>query len=251
MAKAIRIVPLLVILSLVLLAVPFLPAHVAKAIPAPSEVWVAPPPVGSDSNPGTEAQPFATIQWGIDNVADSGTVHVVAGTYHEHGLHLSQTMNLVGAGALTTIIDGDANGYVIEVPSAPSQQNTISGFTIQNGAPSGSDAGGGIYISQAHIVTINNCAIINNTKGPGSGPLPDMGGGVCNDGGALYMNRCTVSGNTATKRGGGIFTHRTSGGDSGLVELTNCTISDNTVTDDNGVGGGIYCGRTATMRLLK
>src|SRR4030042_2704818 len=170
MAKAIPIVPLLVILSLVLLAVPFFPAHVAGA-PLPSDVWVAPPPTGNDDNPGTEAQPFATIECGIDHVADSGTVHVAAGTYHKHGLHLKATMNLIGAGALTTIIDGGANGYVIEVSSAPSQRNTISGFTIQKGAPSGSDAGGGIYISQAHIVTINE-----DRKSVVQGKSVDLGG---------------------------------------------------------------------------
>ena len=246
MTRAIRIVSLLAVLSLVLLAIPFLPAHLAGA-PLPSDVWVAPPPMGNDGNPGTEAQPFATIQCGIDHVADSGTVHVAAGTYHEHGLHLSETMNLVGAGALITIIDGGANGYVIEVSSAPFQRNTISGFTIQNGAPSGSDAGGGIYISQAHIVTIDDCAIINNIKGGGTGPLPNMGGGICNDGGVLYMNRCTVSGNTASARGGGIYTNKTFGGDSGLAVLTNCTISENIVTESDGQGGGIWNSGTLTI----
>ncbi|MGD0353402.1 MAG: choice-of-anchor U domain-containing protein [Dehalococcoidia bacterium] len=203
-------------------------------------------PVPASGNIG----PKQTIAAGIGIVSDNGTVNVAAGTYHEHGLHLSETMNLIGAGALSTIIDANHNGFVIEVSSQPFQQNTISGFTIRNGAPAGSDAGGGIYISQAHIVTINDCAIINNTKGGGSGPLPTYGGGVCNDGGTLYMNRCTVSGNTATASGGGIFTQRTFGGDSGLVELTNCTISGNTVTDSWGTGGGIFCDPDATMHLL-
>jgi predicted outer membrane repeat protein len=202
-------------------------------------------PVHTSDNVG----PKQTIAAGIDAVTDNGTVNVAAGTYHEHGLHLSQTMNLIGAGALSAIIDGDALGHVLEVSSEPGQQNTISGFTIRNGAPSGSYAGGGIYISSSHIVTINDCAIINNSKGDGSGPLPEMGGGVCNDGGALYMNRCTVSGNTANHQGGGIYTNRISEGDSGLTVLTNCTLSGNTVTDAGGGGGGIYCGRTATMRL--
>src|SRR4030043_2110491 len=55
--------------------------------------------------------PKKTIAAGIDVVSDNGTVNVAAGIYHEHGLDLSETMNLVGAGALTTIIDADASGF--------------------------------------------------------------------------------------------------------------------------------------------
>ncbi|MHB8085422.1 MAG: hypothetical protein ACYDHZ_06330, partial [Dehalococcoidia bacterium] len=142
--------------------------------------------------------PKDTITHGIAVVADNGTVHVAAGTYNEYHLDLQHDMNLVGDGALTTIIDGGHHGWVLEVSSAPFQNNLISGFTIQNGAPSGSDPGGGVYVSSAHILTINDCSIINNSKGPGSGMQPGEGGGLCNDNGQVYMNRCTVSGNTAT-----------------------------------------------------
>ncbi len=193
--------------------------------------------------------PKKTIAAGITVVSNSGTVYVAAGTYHEHGLRLSETMNLVGAGALTTIIDGDASGVVLEVSSQPFQRNTISGFTIQNGAATVTDFGGGIYISQAHIVTINDCAIINNTKLASIDHETNWGegAGICNDGGALYMNRCTVSGNTALFSGGGILTRRTFGGDSGLVELTNCTISENAVNESDGQGGGIWNAGTLTI----
>jgi outer membrane protein assembly factor BamB len=213
--------------------------------PLPSNVYVD---IGRPNDNG-DGLSWATakkhIAAGIGAVADNGTVNVAAGTYHEHGLHLSETMNLVGAGALTTIIDGDASGHVLVVSSAPFQRNTISGFTIRNGAPAGSDAGGGIYISQSHIVTINDCAITNNTRDASDGL---GGGGICNDGGALYMNRCTVSGNTASAQGGGIFTQKTFGGDSGLVELTDCTISENSVTDSAGQGGGIWNSGTLTIK---
>jgi hypothetical protein len=194
--------------------------------------------------------PKKTITSGISAVADNGTVNVAAGTYTEHAIHLNNTMNLVGAGALTTIIDGAGHGYVVQVSSAPDQRNTISGFTIKNGAASGSDPGGGVYVGQFHIVTINDCAITGNYKGGGSGMLQRIGGGVCNDGGTLYMNRCTVSGNTADFTGGGVATVTKPGFAAAVTELTNCTISGNTVTGDNNAGGGVYCSHDSNVRLV-
>ena len=47
----------------------------------PAEVWVDDGCSGPGS--GTQADPYCTIQDGIDNVANGGTVHVAAGTYDE------------------------------------------------------------------------------------------------------------------------------------------------------------------------
>ncbi|MBC8273987.1 MAG: DUF1565 domain-containing protein [Chloroflexi bacterium] len=133
MAKAIRIVSLLAVLLLVLLAIPFPQAEVSAWAPTLNDVWVAPPPTGDDlNNDGTEAQPFATIQYGISHVADDGTVHVAAGTYHEN-LSITRALNLTGAGAQNTIIDGGGSGRVLEISSVPGEANIITGFTIQNG----------------------------------------------------------------------------------------------------------------------
>ncbi len=40
-------------------------------------------PNASDSNPGTEAQPFLTIQHAVDMVGPGDTIHVKAGIYRE------------------------------------------------------------------------------------------------------------------------------------------------------------------------
>jgi len=288
MVKTGKIVSIAIIILLAVLLIPFSSVHVVKAGCTGSDVWVAPPPLGNDANPGTQAQPFATIQHGIDVSCNEGTVHVASGIYHEN-LSINFAVNLVGAGAPTTIIDGGAiggngitSGSVITISSAPNEVNVISGFTIQNGhaldearvpgnqvvyagiklpqikswshpsVPIGGECGGGIYIHETHIVTLNDCTIKNNTA--------DMGGGICNHG-ILTMNRCTVSGNTAFSRGGGIFNVFTGIGDSGTMTLTNCTIGGNTATGVNpligenagpisGVGGGIYNDDAAEMNLL-
>jgi len=131
MTKTIRIISLAAILLLVVLAVPFSQTNVAKATCYP-DVWVAPPPLGSDLNPGTQALPFATIQHGINVTCDGSTVHVAAGTYHEN-LVINSGQDLTGAGAPTTIIDGSDCGAVIVISSGP-EVNIISGFTIQDGS---------------------------------------------------------------------------------------------------------------------
>jgi hypothetical protein len=71
---------------------------------------------GSDSNPGAEAAPFATIQKAINESVAGGTVNVAAGTYDEQVV-ITKSLTLQGAGnttiiqpssaaTLTTVLDG-------------------------------------------------------------------------------------------------------------------------------------------------
>jgi CARDB len=272
MAKTIKIISLAAILLLVVLAAPFSAVHVAKAGCAASDVWVAPPPLGNDSNPGTQALPYEHIQHGIGEVCVPGTVHVAAGTYHEN-LIIGGAVNLVGDGAPVTIIDGRDCGTVITILDTSIKENIISGFTIQNGnaaladnwdptkaqvlyagiklpaikmlspyspSPTPQTCGGGIFIGCTHIVTLNDCVIKDN--------MANQGGGICNQG-QLYMNRCTVSGNIGVLQGGGIYNEAGCLPESGQMWLTNCTISDNDAKGSiNSDGGGIF--NAAHMELL-
>lgn len=193
--------------------------------------------------------PTKRISAAIANTNLDGTVHVASGTYTEL-VHLNYSMNLIGDGALTTTINGNGQGCVVTVSSAPSQNNTISGFTITGGAPSGSDSGGGIYISDEHIVTINDCTITGNYRGAGSGSTAGFGGGICNNNGKVYINRCTISSNSAVNGGGGIANLKSLPGDQwGIMEITNSTISNNSVILP-GFGGGLCACTDATTRLL-
>lgn len=84
-----------------------------------AEWHVAPPPLGNDSNPGTQGLPFATIQRGIDASSNGGIVVVAEGTYveniHFHGksIVLTSTDPLAPAVVAGTIIDGNHSGSVV------------------------------------------------------------------------------------------------------------------------------------------
>lgn len=91
--------------------------------------------------------------------------------------------------------------------------------------------GGGIYSESNQIVTISDTTIQGNTSGY-------SGGGIYNDPfssiGEMHLNRVTVSQNTASSRGAGIYNY-------GEMYLTNATISGNrAVGYMNQGGGGIY-----------
>ena len=211
------------------------------------EVWVAPPPVGNDSNPGTQAQPFATIWKGIDTIPKGGTVHVAAGTYVE-SIHISQSLTLDGAGAGSTVIDGGGiSAYNTVVESmAPDVDVTISGFTIQNGHQ---DAVGGIFIRIMNTLYLYDCTVKDNV-GLGAGGILNLGGlfmfrctvsgnygaegGGIQNRGTLYLCNCTISGNSASERGGGIYNYPFSG------QMTSeySTIANNQATDASARGGG-------------
>ncbi len=71
---------------------------------------------------------YATIQEGINAAGYGDTVLVAAGTYVEN-ISLRNGIILEGTGAEVTIIDGDANGPVVDIYS----NTEIKGFSIING----------------------------------------------------------------------------------------------------------------------
>jgi hypothetical protein len=134
---------------------------------------------GSNSNPGTEAQPWLTIQKAASTLVAGDTVYVKAGTYREQvrPKNSGSAGNVITYAAYpgnTVIIDGtglrggsDFNGlfeisgtpYNYGGGSGPLNYITVDGFTIQNAKTSSGFATNG----ETHYITVKNC-IIHDTK---------------------------------------------------------------------------------------
>jgi CSLREA domain-containing protein len=170
-----------------------------------------------------EAIAAANTRPGVDDVS------VPAGTYllGLGRLVVSDDVVIAGAGADSTIIDGDAADRVFDLSGVVE----ISGITIQNGFDP--VQGGGVY--NTADLTITNSTLSNNRA-------VSRGGGIFNMGATVTLTNSTVSGNSSGYGAG--LNNR-----SGTMYLTNSTVSGNDAAapavqpfpeDYVGYGGGIF-----------
>jgi hypothetical protein len=214
---------------------------------------------GSDSNNCTSpTTPCKTIGHAISLSASGDTIMVAGATYTEH-LAIGFGLNVIGAGANTTIIDGGGSGGVVTISSTA--HVSLSRMTIRNGKAV--DGGG---INNSGTLTLNNSAVTGNLAGQWGGGIYNKGalmiakstlrgnrasfvcttsvchtngGGIFNDTGTLSLNNSTVSGNSASPScqgrglcvgdGGGIFNNN------GTMTISNGTISKNSANESGGI----------------
>lgn len=213
-----------------------------------AEWYVAPPPLGNDRNPGTEQQPFANIQKGINSAKDSDTVIVAQGTYVENirfggkNIVLTSTNPLDWSVVASTIIDGNQSGSVVAFDSTEDQTCMLSGFTIRNGSgsdyvsPAGTRPGGGgilggdDYTSRTQA-TIRNNMIVGNSATEGAGIA------ICD---GLIQNNLLIGNHADPSQPGGALT------------LCNGIIEGNLIAGNTSTCGGAFpiaMPSSATTRL--
>jgi hypothetical protein len=214
-------------------------------------------------------------------LSEASTIHVPAGTYalsqetsctfsvqpspgtfftlSHVPLCVSKQVTIQGAGADTTIIDGEGRGRVLFVSASAVAE--LRGVTIANGlgdrtfgnpalialphgggilnegtltltdsvvrnssVPAGAVNGGAIFNNA--VLTLQRSAVSDNVS-----PGGQLGGGIFNQAAAvLSLSDSTISNNVIGGSGGGI------GNNGGVVTITNSTVSGNTA---GGSGGRI------------
>ncbi|MGF7119214.1 chitobiase/beta-hexosaminidase C-terminal domain-containing protein [Methanobacterium oryzae] len=180
-----------------------------------------------DPSAGTITNPFATIQYGINQVSKDGTVNIMPGTYTGTGnkeITVTKNVTIIGSGKDNTIIDAQNSGRVFIIEN--DTYVTIKNLTIKNAkndAPVGdnSNLGGAIY--NKGTLDIENVKFMGNQGHKGSGIANEgvltvanstFSGGVDNEWGGAIMNMgiltvtdSTFTSNTAQYEGGAIFNH--------------------------------------------
>ena len=201
------------------------------------------------------------------------TIQLPAGTYFLDGgpeedanasgdldVDSSGEITITGAGADTTIIDGNQQDRVFHILNG---KVSILGVTIQNGRtvpPSEfwvhNRDGGGIYNSA--ILTLNDCVIRNNQIGtPQKLNTGGDGGGIYNNG-VLTIAGCTVENNIAGFASCGLRCGAYGGFGGGIYNSNSLTIIDSRICNNKagdtglgflGAGGGIYNSEEGTASL--
>ena len=149
-------------------------------------------------------------------------------------VELSDDVTFAGAGATETTINGVGDGSVITIDSGVTA--TLLGLTITNGNAS---VGGGIYNNG--YLSVSHCTVTDNTASAD-------GGGIYSEGttlvpATLTISASTISGNTesgetASDGGAGIYVEETT------LVLVNSSVSGNVASGDGGGGGVLTYGET-------
>jgi hypothetical protein len=188
--------------------------------------------------------------WTCHFLASSGDSIMVAAATYKENLTINISLNVIGAGAKTTVIDGQGTGRVINIYNFRPVV-TVSNLTLRNGF---SSSGAGIYNSG--WLTINNSTISGNTSSPPNRYNDgSAGAGIYNYSvpyeitAKVWINNTTISGNTAACHGIGFPPHCSSYGggifnNCGELFVTNSTIAGNNAQalgpGGQSQGGGIY-----------
>jgi len=207
-----------------------------------SNTWYVDGVNGSDANDcQTALIACKTIGHAISLASSGDSIIVAAATYTEN-LTIGISLNVIGSGASTTIIDGGRTGRVVTIPISNVQVN-LANVTIRNGL--GRYGGGGVY--NFGTLTIIASVVSGNEVMPPKTCFfgcVASGGGIYNDG-TLTVNNSTVNWNAAYTpghrtgaEGGGIFNSN-----GGMVTINSSTVSQNSIRtnsiDSQGNGGGI------------
>ena len=172
-------------------------------------------PTGSDTTgTGTAANPYATIQNGLNNLAAGGTLNLMPGTYTGIGnsaITIVQNVNIIGENQNNTLINAANSNNIFNINTGVNV--TIANLNLENGTAS--SLGGSIYCNYGSL-TITNCTFTGNIAG-------QNGGAVYSTNNYLVVNNCSFVNNSPSTHDNGmaIYTSRAT------VIVNNCNFTNN------------------------
>lgn len=211
-----------------LLALPAASALAATPITV-TETTDAPLESGAITCKSSDTNEGCTLRAAVELAnKDSGevTVNVPAGTYKQTAteptlvIEADAEVTISGAGAETTIIEGEAKARIFEVEEFGSL--TIDGVTVTNGGDE--ENGGALFVSPLAGLIVDDSTITENTATYGGGIYGEY---LAN----IQVVGSTIDENVAESEGGGIF-----GEDGSYVSVKESKITKNRAHYD---GGGI------------
>jgi parallel beta-helix repeat protein len=204
-------------------------------------------PGGSDSSPGTLAQPFATVNQGVSVLTPGDTLYLRGGTYNEALLNdipsgtatAPVTISAYPGEAVT--LQAPASGYGRGIDLSGSfQYIRILNLTLDGSLTTGNDSADGIKISYgntnefAHDILVSDCTIAHfGSQGILITSDPTMGDATDHN----QILNCNIYDNGAARAelGHGMY-----------VESDYNTIQACTIHDNSGNGIQVYGGNATT-----
>lgn len=182
--------------------------------------------------PTVDLLPTDDLQTAIDAACDGVTLTLGPGTWVVPAtLQITRPLNLEGAGADQTILDGDNNRRVLEILA--DVPVTLEALAISNGA--NAEGGGGIS-NKGELTLIDAELTANKMTGAG----PDSGGGAIFSNNAVTLRNTVMKDNMSAVWGGGILV------DAGTLILeSDSRIEVNTAAK----AGGIFARNNSTVTL--
>jgi len=197
---------------------------------------------GSDSNPGSLAAPWRTIQHAVNSVQAGDTVYVLAGVYNEavsiavSGSATAGPITFQSYPGETAVVDGTglvpASGRQGLFSIANQSYITIQGFEIRNfQTSSASAAPAGIWVSGSG----SNIQILNNSVHDIVTTSETTGNAF---GIAVYGTAAPASLDSVTISGNQVYNLRTGNSESVTVDgnVTNFAITNNIIHDNDNIG---------------
>jgi hypothetical protein len=187
---------------------------------------------GSDADPGTPEQPFASLTHAISQCLPGDDV-CVHGTLYEAGVLVDRSVVLHGVDAWSSALEAPVArsapdyGGLLHVPDGV--QLDLLDLTLRNGT---ANLEGGAVFNEG-ILNMRRCHVSGCTSG-------GTGGGVANRG-SLTIEACAFTGNTAQQTGGAL-----DNGGYGSLTLKRSTVAENAAEIG---GGGLACRESGYCNL--